>query len=241
MCNTQRQQGVAAAAEAVAAAYGLNMAPSVLPDHCCWFGVSCCTPSTCYGVPPSACNCTYGMVTALYLSHNNLTSGNTAQSLEPSIQALSCSLTSLELHKNQLEGTIPTAVTALHLLSNLNLAFNNLTGTIPATLGNMASLQSLALTSNRITGTLPSELCKLGPNSPLNNLYLSRNLLTGTLNISTCGNLYFIDGATNYFSGEPVGLEEYNHLQVANFSENNFTGILFGIHLVQVDFSLNPK
>jgi hypothetical protein len=46
-----------------------------------------------------------------------------------------------------------------------------------------------------LAGTLPSGLCKQGPNSPLNNLFIARNLLTGPLNISTCGNLYFMDCA----------------------------------------------
>ena len=44
----------------------------VLPDHCCWHGVSCCTTQaiTC-GINPY-CNCsTSGLVTALILNRNN--------------------------------------------------------------------------------------------------------------------------------------------------------------------------
>ena len=43
-----------------------------LPSHCCWFGVSCCTPETCVDAAESACNCTIGLVIALSLPDNNV-------------------------------------------------------------------------------------------------------------------------------------------------------------------------
>jgi hypothetical protein len=73
-CDSSKQEGVAAI---MAAAQNLTNPPIVLPDHCCWFGVSCCTPNTCYGVATSACNCTYGLVTDIYLSHNNVSTVQT--------------------------------------------------------------------------------------------------------------------------------------------------------------------
>ena len=42
-----------------------------VPDHCCWYGVSCCSPETCVGAGPS-CNCTLGLVTTLSLGGNNV-------------------------------------------------------------------------------------------------------------------------------------------------------------------------
>ena len=44
-----------------------------LPSHCCFFGVGCCTQTTC---PPNApnpynCNCTFGLVTNVTLDYNN--------------------------------------------------------------------------------------------------------------------------------------------------------------------------
>ena len=43
-----------------------------LPSHCCWYGVSCCTPETCIDADESACNCTIGLVTGLSLQANNV-------------------------------------------------------------------------------------------------------------------------------------------------------------------------
>ena len=42
-----------------------------LPDHCCWFGVSCCTPDTCAEGWPS-CSCIPGLVFGLDLGVNNV-------------------------------------------------------------------------------------------------------------------------------------------------------------------------
>ena len=42
----------------------------VLPDHCCWEGVSCCSPLTCGNDP--YCNCTVGLVTSIELSRNQV-------------------------------------------------------------------------------------------------------------------------------------------------------------------------
>ena len=44
---------------------------TMLPDHCCWYGVSCCTAVTCQYAPPS-CNCTNGLVAELNLANNNV-------------------------------------------------------------------------------------------------------------------------------------------------------------------------
>jgi hypothetical protein len=47
-------------------------ANATLPDHCCWFGVSCCLPAlTCQYAPPS-CSCDEGMITGLNLQGNNV-------------------------------------------------------------------------------------------------------------------------------------------------------------------------
>ena len=58
---------------------GNNTEASVqLPDHCCWFGVRCCDPSSCQEGRLS-CNCTTGLVDSLDLVYNNVSStGNMA-------------------------------------------------------------------------------------------------------------------------------------------------------------------
>ena len=49
----------------------------VLPDHCCWHGVQCCTPQTCSSQQTSicsACSCTQGLITSIDLQTNNVSS-----------------------------------------------------------------------------------------------------------------------------------------------------------------------
>ena len=46
---------------------------SVLPDHCCWYGVGCCSLQTCVNAVPSSCTscfCKPGLVISLVLSAN---------------------------------------------------------------------------------------------------------------------------------------------------------------------------
>ena len=43
---------------------------TMLPDHCCWYGISCCDPTTCANDP--LCNCTTGTVTGVQLSNNQV-------------------------------------------------------------------------------------------------------------------------------------------------------------------------
>ena len=47
----------------------------VLPDHCCWFGIQCCTPQTCSQQSTSscsACSCTQGLITSIEIQTNNV-------------------------------------------------------------------------------------------------------------------------------------------------------------------------
>jgi hypothetical protein len=46
-----------------------------LPDHCCWYGVSCCT---CV-IANASCACTYGTVIGLRLAANNVSVGYLCQ------------------------------------------------------------------------------------------------------------------------------------------------------------------
>ena len=50
-------------------------AGAVLPDHCCWHGVQCCTPQTCTSASSQSCtqcSCTLGLVVGLSLGLNNV-------------------------------------------------------------------------------------------------------------------------------------------------------------------------
>ena len=50
-------------------------------------------------------------------------------------------------------------------------------------------------------GTLPSSLCVLGQASPLSDLIIGYNQLTGSLDISTCVNLFFVDATVGQHAG----------------------------------------
>ena len=48
---------------------------AVLPDHCCWYGVRCCTPQTCNTLSSqscSVCSCTSGLIIGLSMGMNNV-------------------------------------------------------------------------------------------------------------------------------------------------------------------------
>ena len=67
----------------------------------------------------------------------------------------------LDLHDNQLSGTIPSELGNLANLTALWLNNNQLSGTIPSELGNLANLNHLTFNNNQLSGAIPSELGNL--------------------------------------------------------------------------------
>jgi hypothetical protein len=47
---------------------------ALLPDHCCWYGVTCCMTEACYGdvMDLAACGCALGTVVKITLRSNNV-------------------------------------------------------------------------------------------------------------------------------------------------------------------------
>ena len=70
-------------------------------------------------------------------------------------------VTSLNLLRNNLSGSIPAALGNLPLLVELYLRDNELTGEIPAALGDLGSLRRLILEDNQLNGRIPASLGKL--------------------------------------------------------------------------------
>ena len=68
----------------------------ILPDHCCWYGIRCCTPQTCGNNP--FCNCTTGLVTSIQPNGNKVrvrvrvrdVEGSASTKLAGSIWSASC-------------------------------------------------------------------------------------------------------------------------------------------------------
>ncbi|XP_071683082.1 leucine-rich repeat protein 1-like [Lolium perenne] len=84
----------------------------------------------------------------------------------------------MEIHQNNIQGTIPAELGNLKNLISLTLYNNNLSGHIPPSLGEMQALKYLRLEHNNLSGPIPRELVGL---SNLMILDLSNNDLCGTI------------------------------------------------------------
>ena len=109
-------------------------------------------------------------------------------------------VTELNLHNNQLRGSIPAALGNLKNLRKLTLSSNQLTGSIPAALGNLTNLRELHLYSSQLTGSIPAALGNL---KNLEHLSLVNNQLTGRI---------------------PAALGNLNNLESLYLGENQLTG-----------------
>ncbi|KAF9672491.1 hypothetical protein SADUNF_Sadunf11G0047800 [Salix dunnii] len=89
-----------------------------------------------------------------------------------------CHITSFDLTRNYLNGTIPVEWASMKNLSSISLTANRLSGNIPGYLGSFTALTYLSLESNEFSGVVPPELAKL---ASLDTLILSSNKLVGTL------------------------------------------------------------
>lgn len=106
----------------------------------------------------------------------------------------------LDLHYNNLTGSIPLSLGNLTGLDNLDLSFNNLTGLIPVGKGYFAGLSTLVLSYNYLIGNIPAEIGYFGS---LTTLDLYGNFLTGHVpsEIGMLANLTYLDISGNDLDG----------------------------------------
>ena len=116
--------------------------------------------------------CEGGNVVRIDLHSNNLVG-----TIPPELGDLT-NLTYLALSYNQLSGEIPSALSNLTDLERLYLNNNQLAGSIPDWLGNLTSLVRLELGSNQLTGAIPVDL---GDLTNLTHLTLHSNQLYGDI------------------------------------------------------------
>ncbi|XP_028202593.1 protein STRUBBELIG-RECEPTOR FAMILY 3-like isoform X3 [Glycine soja] len=113
-------------------------------------------------------NLNFPSIIELDLSNNHI-EGPIPFTLPPTLRSLS-------LSANQLNGSIPDALSLLTQLSNLDLSNNNLSGQLPSSTGSLSSLTTLHLQNNQLSGTL-----YVLQDLPLQDLNIENNLFSGPI------------------------------------------------------------
>ncbi|CAN6202266.1 unnamed protein product [Urochloa humidicola] len=135
----------------------------------------------------------------------------------------------LDLSHNALEGPIPARVVAAlsSLKLYLNLSSNHLEGALPMELSKMDMILALDLSANALAGPIPPQLAGC---VALEYLNLSGNALRGALPgpLASLPFLRVLDVSRNALSGPLPGaqLQVSTSLRVADFSYNNFSGVV---------------
>ena len=161
----------------------------------------------------------WGRVTKLQLHGNNLTG-----SIPPELGSLSY-LTDLNLDGNRLSGSIPPELGSLPYLTGLHLGNNELSE-IPPELGSLSRLTTLRLHNNRLSGSIPPELGSL---SSLTWLEFDNNRLSGSIppELGSLSNLKELHLVDNRLSGSiPPELGSLPYLTALNLGGNRLTGSL---------------
>ena len=145
------------------------------------------------------------------------------------VTCLNGGVSKIDLHDNQLIGTIPD-FSALPNLEQLQLHKNGLTGTIPD-FSALSNLTGLALSSNKLTDTIPNFSAL--PN--LKELYLGENQLTGTIpDFSALPNLEWLSFRENQLTGTIPDFSALPNLTWLDLYRNELTGTI-------PDFSALPN
>ena len=158
-----------------------------------------------------------------HVSRLQIHTNNLKGSIPPELGDLD-NLQILNFYGNQLSGSIPPKLGNLSNLTTLYLSDNQLTGTIPPGLGNLSNLQILSFNGNQLRGNIPPELGNL---SSLVGLYLKANQLSGTIpprlgNLASLMELYLSE---NQLSGSiPPELGNLSSLVGLNLNSNQLSG-----------------
>jgi len=159
-----------------------------------------------------------GEVTSVDLDRNSLT-GTIPNSIGDLIH-----VTYLELAHNDLTGSLPNSIGNMASLTTLFLELNQLSGNIPTTIGNLSNLVQLKMGNNALTGPIPTEIGNL---SNLNRLNLNQNNLSGTLppELANLSNLIFMYLTGNQLTGNiPPTYGNLTNLRYFWLSGNQLTG-----------------
>ncbi|CAI0540135.1 unnamed protein product, partial [Linum tenue] len=161
---------------------------------------------------------------------NRLTSGRVPEALGK----LKKSLEELLLHRNYLDGEIPSSIFNLTLLTLLSLGENRLHGNLPWNMATLLpNLENFYVPFNQLTGSLPPSLSNA---SSMVQLQLQVNNFTGSVpSMASSHNLLRLNIAENFLgsgkvNGDDLGflstLTNARKLQALVISINNFGGNL---------------
>ena len=136
-------------------------------------------------------------------------------------------LKSLKLHGNFLQGLLPVDTINVNWLSTIEelwLYDNQLIGEIPSVLGTASRLLDLRLGGNRLSGSIPTEMYNL---DRLYRLELASNALTGAIGIalvSQLTDLEVLDLSGNQLRGRILFDSRLSNLQSLKLEFNQFSG-----------------
>ena len=165
----------------------------------------------------------YGItVSSGHVSKIDLHQNNLVGTIPSEIGDLNTGLTSLILDRNFLSGSIPIELWNLTNLQRLILYNNSLSGAIPSEIGNLINLTALDIHGNPFGGTIPDELWSL---THLSWLYIQGCSLDGqiSINIINLTGLKGIKISSNQFDGViPIVVANHTSLIQVIIGNNNF-------------------
>ena len=132
-------------------------------------------------------------------------------------------VTSLDLRRNGLEGSIPPELGSLAELKTLILFLNNLTGPVPPELGGLSKVRLMVLAGNGLSGPIPPELGSL---ASAEELWFNENEFTSVPpELGGLGNLVALSLNFNRLTSIPPELGGLPKLEHLGLWSNELTSI----------------
>ncbi|KAL6596912.1 hypothetical protein ACP70R_047046 [Stipagrostis hirtigluma subsp. patula] len=142
----------------------------------------------------------------------------------PGVSCTAGRVTSMDVSRHGLTGTLSSAVGDLTYLRVLNLSSNGISGSIPPSLGRLQRLSYLGLSDNAFTGEIPNALRNC---TSLDTAYLNKNHLSGSIppSLANLTKLVRLELEQNLLEGGiPDGFWRLPHLRYLSVYQNQLAG-----------------